>query len=144
MGLFKPHGRHGGRHGPAVIRPVVIHGLKDALAVAAAARSLGLAADLITEPGASAHIGPAMFAALVTQIRKAAPEIGEILYDCGTRRGDVLAGLHAGLKQFCMDGEAIVPALIDLAGRQGATIIERPVECGQFDSHDPGGCLRDR
>ncbi len=142
MGFLEPHGRHRRRHGQAVIRPIVIHGLGDALAALAAARSMGQRIDLITAPAASAYIGPGMFKAVTTQVRAGADDaVGAMLYDCGPWRGHVLAGLRVGLTEFCLDAEAACPALSRLIAEHGATLQPRPADC--FDPGTAGERLKD-
>jgi hypothetical protein len=105
----------------------VIHGLADALTAIEKAKASNTTIDLITAPDASSYLGPAMFKTIVDEIRKSAgATVASIYYDCGDRRGDVMAGLRVGLTQLCLIDSALTPAILDLAAQHGATVIPRP------------------
>jgi fructose/tagatose bisphosphate aldolase len=123
MGLFEPHGGHGRGDGQAEISPITVHGLEEAKAALDAARAEGRKAVLTTAPGASAYLGAACARALADAAAAYAPEaLDYLIYDCGNRPGDVMAGLRAGLRHLRLDRLSCPPALEAYAALYGAVL----------------------
>ena len=118
---------------------IVVHGIDDALAAAAAARRLGLPLTLISAPGAAAYAGPLWFLALVDQARDAAPEVAVTgILDCADHAGHAMAALRAGAEAIVFTGDAAVAdKLSALAQATGATVLRaRPPGCDPDAARD--------
>ena len=86
---------------------VIVHSLGHARAAAAAAAATGCAVRLLSAPGAAGYAGPAWFAEMIAQTRRAHPSAAvEAVLDCGASPGDVLAALRRGIEAIRYDGPA--------------------------------------
>ncbi len=110
---------------------IVVHGIDDALAAAAAARRLATPLTLISAPGAAAYAGPLWFLALVEQARAAAPEVTITgLLDCADHPGHAMAALRAGVEAIVFTGdEAVAGKLSALAAAGEATLLRSRPRC---------------
>jgi hypothetical protein len=109
---------------PALARPVVVHGLAEALTALDAATDAGRTALLVSPPGAAGYAGAGWFRALTDRLAAARPGADLIaVLDCADRPGWVLAALRAGIRhiRFAGDGPAR-PALAEIAAAHGATL----------------------
>ncbi len=86
---------------------MIIHSLEHALAAAAAAVATGRPVRVLSAPGAAGYAGPAWFAEVIAQARRAHPSaVVEAVLDCGESPGDVLAALRRGIEAVRYDGPA--------------------------------------
>jgi len=86
-------------------RSVIVHSMAHANAAAAAAASLGRPVRLLSAAGAAGYAGPAWFAEVIAEARRAHPDAAiEATLDCGKSPGDVLAALRRGIEGVRYDG----------------------------------------
>ncbi|CAO3443685.1 hypothetical protein [Azospirillum largimobile] len=108
---------------PPPIHPILIRGLDDALAAAAAADSTGKPLVLMAPPAA----GALWLRGVVERVRKAHPglEVAGLL-DCGDRAGEAQGALAAGLRLVLFTGRPdMAGRLAAIAAARGATLLTR-------------------
>ncbi|ANC93055.1 hypothetical protein A6A40_03340 [Azospirillum humicireducens] len=97
-------------------RPILIRGLDDALAAAAAVGSTGMPLVLMAPPAA----GALWLNGVVERVRKAHPELEVTgLLDCGDRAGEAQAALASGSRLVLFTGRP------DMADRLAAIAVAR-------------------
>ncbi|SMF71631.1 hypothetical protein SAMN02982917_4027 [Azospirillum oryzae] len=86
---------------PALLRPILVRGLADALAAADAARSAGAALALMAPPAG----GALWLLDLIERVRQAHPDLEVTgLLDCGDRAGEAQGALAAGVPALLFTG----------------------------------------
>lgn len=129
------------RHG----RAVAVHSLAHARAAVAAAAELGVPVTLISAPGAAAYTGAPWFREVVAAARAEHPEAAvDCILDCGTRAGDVMAALRAGVPAVIFTGRKDVAArLAAIAEARGARLVtRRPRALDLLDEGEPEAACR--
>ena len=103
---------------------VIVHSLAHANAAAAASASLGRPVRLLSAAGAAGYAGPAWFAEVIAEVRRAHPDAAiEAMLDCGESPGDVLAALRCGIEGVRYDGPPRMRRkLAAIAGAHGARL----------------------
>ena len=127
-------------------RAIIVHGVDDALAAVAAARSLGAPLVLISAPGAAAYAGPGWFLEIVGQARAAGPGLAVSgLLDCADEAGHAMAALRAGAKAIVFTGgDVIAEKLTAIAAATAATVHRaRPPAFDPGDVRDKQAACRD-
>jgi DNA-binding transcriptional LysR family regulator len=107
-------------------RAIRIHGVDDARAAAAAARTLGVGVRLVSAPGAASYAGAAWFAEVIAAVRAEYPATAiEAVLDCGDAPGHALAALRAGVETIRFTGPRRVrDKIAALARHYGARLGE--------------------
>jgi DNA-binding transcriptional LysR family regulator len=108
---------------PPPFRPILIRGLDDALAAAAAADSTGNPLVLMAPPAA----GALWLRGVVERVRGAHPglEVAGLL-DCGDRAGETQGALAAGLQLVLFTGRPdMADRLSAIAAARGAALLTR-------------------
>ncbi len=84
-------------------RSIIVHGLDDAVAALAEARSAGHAVTLLSAPGAALYAGCGWWRALVEAARSRHPDVSctDIL-DCADATGHALAALRIGVTRLVL------------------------------------------
>lgn len=126
-------------------RAVRMYGLADARRAAEIANELGVAMTLFSAPDAGAHMGPAWFRNIVSQLERTFPDLDfEAVLDCGDTAGYALAALRAGVRTIRFSGNAsTVRKIEDIAGTYGARLARRPTRIlDPRADHDPDAALR--
>ncbi|WP_434618275.1 hypothetical protein [Azospirillum sp. B2RO_4] len=86
---------------PALLRPILVRGLADALAAAAAAGSAGAALALMAPPAG----GALWLLGLIGRVRRGHPDLEVTgLLDCGDRAGEAQGALAAGVPALLFTG----------------------------------------
>jgi fructose/tagatose bisphosphate aldolase len=112
----------------------VVHGYDHAVAALKAAAAAGVPARLLSARGAAAYAGPAWFRELVAQACAAVPEAqATALLDCGSRAGDALAAIRAGVPAIAIDLPADAAANIADIATQAGVRIEDYEDAGALD-----------
>lgn len=106
---------------PPLLRPVLVRGLADALAAAAAADSAGVALALMAPPAG----GALWLLDLIGRVRRAHPGLGVTgLLDCGDRAGEAQGALAAGVPALLFTGgTAAADRLAAIAAAHGAVLL---------------------
>ncbi|MBM3566523.1 MAG: hypothetical protein FJX42_10490 [Alphaproteobacteria bacterium] len=104
----------------------VVRDLEQAKAALKAARERGLFVSLISEPGAAAQLGPAVWRAMIAEADRAEPgALKDSVLDCGADPGWALAALREGLKTIAVSLPADARAKIaDIAAQLGAKVLD--------------------
>ena len=105
-------------------RPVVIHGLAEAVLALDAAAATGRSALLVSPPGAAGYAGAGWFKAMTDRLRQARPDAHFVaVLDCANWPGRVLEALRSGVEHIRFVGEGPAAAtLTALASAHGATL----------------------
>ncbi|MBI1206351.1 MAG: hypothetical protein GC191_03565 [Azospirillum sp.] len=103
---------------------IIVYGLEDARTALGVAAGLGVAAILVSAPGAAGYAGCGWFAALIASARAEFPKVAlTAILDCADQPGDVLAALREGIRDIHFTGRDDVAArLADIAGQHGAVL----------------------
>lgn len=106
---------------PPPLRPILIRGLADALAAAAAADPTGTPLVLMAPPAA----GALWLRGVVERVRKAHPGLEVAgLIDCGDRAGEAQGALAAGLPLVLFTGRPdMADRLAAIAAARGAALL---------------------
>ncbi|PWC60175.1 hypothetical protein TSH7_01465 [Azospirillum sp. TSH7] len=106
---------------PSLLRPILVRGLADALAAAAAADSAGAALALMAPPAG----GAPWLLGLIGRVRRAHPGLGVTgLLDCGDRAGEAQGALAAGVPALLFTGgTAAADRLAAIAAAHGAVLL---------------------
>ncbi len=117
---------------------MIVHGLEQARAAAAAAAGLNRPMRIQSAPGAAGFAGPAWFAELVAAARRAQPDAEiEAVLDCGDSPGAVLAGLRRGIETVRFTGPAAARRkLAAIADASGARLEWCPTRALDLDGED--------
>lgn len=110
---------------PALLRPILVRGLADALAAAAAAGAAGTALALMTPPAG----GALWLLGLIGRVRQAHPDLEVTgLLDCGDRAGEAQGALAAGVPALLFTGrpEAAERLAAIAAARNAVLLTARP------------------
>jgi len=104
---------------------IIVHSLAEAVAALEAAQALAMTVTLVSPAGAAAVAGPAWFAALLGEARRAVPGASfRGVLDCADAAGYALAALRHGVPAIAFDGAPDAAAkLRDIAVQCGAEII---------------------
>lgn len=110
---------------PVPCRSILVRDLSDGLVAVAAAADLDVAVDLLTLPAAGSFGGAGWAAALLDQLRQAAPSVTVRLWvDVGADLGHALAALRSGLRYLVFTGgPPASDTLQALAQAHGATVL---------------------
>ncbi|BAI71605.1 hypothetical protein AZL_009670 [Azospirillum sp. B510] len=130
---------------PPPFRPILVRGLADALAAAAAAESTGTELVLMAPPAG----GALWLLGLMDRVRRAHPTLEVTgLLDCGDRAGEAQAALAAGVPGLLFSGRPeAARRLAAIAETGGARLLTvRPplldlsplADAGGDGSHGPG------
>jgi hypothetical protein len=105
----------------------IVHSLDEARAMLAAAREHGLAARLVSPPGAAAYLGVAYFWALVEAARAEFPDVAvDAVMDCGDDPGWALSALRTGFKRVVLGSNRRARARVAAIARAlGARLVAR-------------------
>ena len=103
---------------------VVAHDFAQARAACRAASAAGAAVEIRSAPGAAGTIGPAWFAALVSELRAEFPGLDLTgVLDCGDAPGHALAALRQGIGHIRFIGRGRAHArLASIAEASGAVL----------------------
>lgn len=106
---------------PALLRPILVRGLAEALAAAAAAESAGTALALMAPPAG----GALWLLGLVGRVRQAHPGLEvTALLDCGDRAGEAQGALAAGMPALLFTGRTeTADRLAAIAAARGAVLL---------------------
>lgn len=106
---------------PALLRPILVRGLADALAAAAAAESAGAALALMAPPAG----GALWLLGLTGRVRQAHPTLDvTALLDCGDRAGEAQGALAAGVPALLFTGRTeTAERLAAIATARGAVLL---------------------
>lgn len=143
MGLLEPDVRHGRGHGETHLIPggpaITVTSPAQAAAAFSAAAALARPLTLISAPDAAASVGPAWFAALVSDAQAGFPAVIPVaILDCGDAAGHALAAFRLGFKAIRYDGPA-APRIADIAGHYGATVIPVRPESLELEKAEAAG-----
>ena len=111
------------------MRPILIHGLPEALIAAEASITVQQPVFVQSAPAAASHGGPGWFLGLISAALEAHPAAHLTgLLDCAADPGAAMAALRAGCRHIIFTGAPdIAEKLNSMAGPGGAQIItERP------------------
>lgn len=106
---------------PILVRPILVRGVGDALAAAAAAESAGAALALMAPPAG----GALWLLGLIERVRRAHPGLEVTgLLDCGDRAGEAQGALAAGVPALLFTGRPEAAArLAAIAAARGAMLL---------------------
>ena len=113
----------------AMTRAILVHGLGDALAAAAAADALGVELVLVSAEAAGGYAGAGWWRAITERVRRAYPDLVlTAVLDCGDNPGWTLAAIRAGIADIAVSGDpSVTEKLSSIAEQTGARIwINRP------------------
>ncbi|MGH7089242.1 MAG: hypothetical protein ACREFQ_10100, partial [Stellaceae bacterium] len=148
MGLLEPHGRGDGAGRPNEVsrRRILVHSLREAEAVLAAAVCVGVPVMLASAAHAGCYVGPRWFLALFAAASATHPAAdAECLIDCADEPGTAFAALRAGAKRVRFTGRAELRAkLAEIAEAYGAALEhEEAPALDLLDAADPMGAALD-
>jgi hypothetical protein len=110
---------------------ILIYGLDDARAAAAAAACLGLPVTLLVPASIAAGLGADVIAALFASVRREVPQARlTAAVDCADAPGLALALLRRRIDAVRVEGpEKMLRRIQDIASRTGAALAARPPAC---------------
>jgi hypothetical protein len=120
--------RRAGKAGRRPPHVAVVSSLGEARAALTVARAGGIAAVLVSPPGAAAYLGVGFFAALIEAARAEFPDVAiEAAMDCGADPGHALAALRLGFKTVVLRGHPRARARVTAIAREmGARVLRIP------------------
>ncbi len=110
----------------------VVRSLDEARGALSEARERGLAATLVSPPGAAAYLGVGFFAALVEAARAEFADVAvEGVMDCGDDPGWALSALRVGFTTIVLRGDPRARVRVAAIARaMGARLLRRPPQSG--------------
>ncbi len=126
-------------------KAIIVHHLDHARAALAAASELDVGVTLRSAPGAHAHLGPAVFRAIISAARAEFPLARcRAVLDCGDSPGHALSAFRHGIESVRVDLPAETRARVaDIGARYGAVVDDDPAPAlDLLDRENPAAACR--